>query len=112
MEKLLATVVMWGAAIAAIVVVIFLVKDIIGAIKGEGSVVKIAVKVFGFVFLIGLVFMMNNVSQVGKAGGKVATSLVGKAANVIDSQVNSINENVIDSNNTQINAGNINIGGK
>lgn len=66
LTNVLAEVITWCAAIGGIVLVIFLIKDIIGLAKGDGSIAKVAVKVLCIFFIIGVMYAAGSFETFGK----------------------------------------------
>lgn len=64
-QTILSTAIAWCGAIAAIVLVVFLVNDIIFFIKGECSIGKVLVKAFSVLVIIGIMFLAGSFDTFG-----------------------------------------------
>ena len=63
--KVLTTVISWVGAIAMIALVIFLIKDVIAIIKGEGSIGKTLGKVVCVFLVLGIMFSAGSFQTFG-----------------------------------------------
>jgi predicted small secreted protein len=85
-SKILGWVAGIGGGIVAIVLVISLVKDALGLIKGQGdsSVVKVVGKALFLILIIGLIFLATNYTALGNT----ANGIAGKGINAVGNEVN------------------------
>lgn len=76
--KLLTTVVGWCAPIGALVLVVFIVKDIVGIAKGDGSasIGKVIIKIIIALLLLGVMVAMLNYSSFATFMGSFFTNTV------------------------------------
>jgi len=56
----------WAAAIAMIVFVFFLVRDIIKVIRGESTILKVGINIICVLFLVGVMYAAGSFETFGK----------------------------------------------
>lgn len=75
-ERILQTTIVWCTAIAAIVFVVFIVKDIIDIAKGQSSIGKVLMKCLCVFVIIGIMYSAGSFEIFGKMFGNVFENVV------------------------------------
>ena len=56
----------WAAAIAMIVFVFFLIRDVIRIIRGESTILKVVINIICVLFLVGVMYAAESFETFGK----------------------------------------------
>lgn len=66
----------WCAAIAMIVLVIYLIKDIIGIMRGESAIGRLIVKILAVLALLGIMYAVKDFSTFGEIFSNLFSEIV------------------------------------
>ena len=78
-DNMLGVIITWVAAIIIIVFVIFIIKDVVEIVKGQGSPLRVIGKVIFVFVILAIVFMCRNYANIGTKLSDVTTSAVDSA---------------------------------
>lgn len=78
MDSILNVIITWAGGIAVAVLIIFLVKDVLDLVKGNGgsSVGKIVIKALSVFLIIGFMFVAKNYMGLGQSASNIGQGIV------------------------------------
>lgn len=78
MESILNVIITWAGGIAVAVLIIFLVKDVLKLVKGDGAgdLGKIIIKALSVFLIIGFMFVAKNYMGLGQSASNIGDKIV------------------------------------